>query len=65
MKLVKHIVFGTVELFWKGVSKACSIITNEGLYENNFDLASRWIILESRCLRKAISARNRRKGLAL
>ena len=65
MKFVKYIVLIIVELFWKGVSKACSVVTNESLYENNFGIASTWLNRETAYLNKAYGARNRRKGLAL
>ena len=65
MKFVKYIVFIIVELFWKGVSKACSVVTNESLYENNFGVATKWLNRETTYLNKAYDARNRRKGLAL
>ena len=63
--LVEYIVFSIVELFWKGVSKACSVVTNECLYVNNFGTASTWLNRETAYLNKAYDAHNRRKGLAL
>ena len=65
MKFVKYIVLIIIELFWKGVSKACSVVTNESLYENNFGIASTWLSRETAYLNKAYDAHNRRKGLAL
>lgn len=65
MKFVKYIVLIIVELFWKGVSKACSVVTNESLYENKFGVATKWLNRETTYFNKAYDARNRRKGLAL
>ena len=65
MKFVKYIVLTIIELFWRVISKACSLVTNEGLYENNFRIASTWLNRETAYLNKAYDARNRRKGLAL
>ena len=63
--LVEYIVLSIVELFWKGVSKACSVVTNESLYKNNFGIATKWLNRETAYLNKAYDAHNRRKGLAL
>lgn len=65
MKFVKYIVFIIVELFWRVISKACSLVTNECLYVNNFGIASTWLNRETAYLNKAYGAHNRRKGLAL
>ena len=65
MKFVKYIVLTIIELFWRVISKACSLVTNECLYVNNFGIATKWLNRETAYLNKAYDAHNRRKGLAL